>query len=71
MNWLGADMEGDDYGKALLAKGLSKDTIMEWAGDSQVTVAGETKPGKTMSVFDTLEDLDADTILAKVDKIGK
>jgi hypothetical protein len=27
--------------------------------------------GKSMSVFDTLEDLDADTILAKVDKISK
>jgi hypothetical protein len=32
---------------------------------------GETKAGKTMSVFDALEDLDADTILVKVDKIGK
>ena len=41
------------------AKKVAKATIEEWAGDSQVTVEGETAPGKTMSVFDTLEDLDA------------
>jgi hypothetical protein len=41
------------------------------AGDAQVSVEGETKAGKTMSVFDALEDLDADTILAKVDRIRK
>jgi nucleoside diphosphate kinase len=71
MNWLGKSVEEDAFGKALLAKGISKDTIKEWAGDAQVTVNGETKDGKTMSVFDTLEDLDSDTILDKVDKIGK
>ena len=70
-NWLGAAIEDDAFGKALLAKNISKSTIMEWAGDAQVTVQGETSPGKTMSVFDTFEDLDADTILAKVEKIGK
>lgn len=71
MNWLGKSMEEDDFGKALLAKGIGKATIREWAADAQVTVEGETDEGKTMSVFDTLEDLDADAILAKVDKIGK
>ena len=71
LNWLGASVDEDLFGKGLLAKGVSKDTISSWAGDSQVTVDGETQPGKTMSVFDTLEDLDADTILAKVDKISK
>lgn len=70
INWLGASLEGDDYGKGLLAKNLSKDIIATWSGDCQVSVEGETAPGKTMSVFDALEDLDADTILAKVDKIG-
>lgn len=68
-NWLGKSIEQDDFGKALLAKNLSEETIMKWAGDAQVSVVGETKAGKTMSVFDALEDLDADTILAKVDKI--
>jgi hypothetical protein len=47
------------------------DTIKKWSEDAQVTVDGETKDGKTMSVFDSLEDLDADSSLAKVDKIGK
>jgi hypothetical protein len=70
-NWLGKSIEQDDFGKALLAKNISMKTIMEWAGDAQVSVEGETKAGKTMSVFDALEDLDADTILAKVDKIRK
>jgi hypothetical protein len=70
-NWLGAPLEKDAFGKALLAKkGVSKEKIMEWAGDAQVSVQGETAAGKTMSVFDCLEDLDADTSLAKVDKIG-
>jgi len=70
-NWLGADIESDAYGKGLLAAGVSKETIEKWAGDSQVTVEGETEAGKTMSVFDTLEDLDADSILEKVAKISK
>jgi hypothetical protein len=71
MNWLGVALEDDDFGKALLAKGVSSHTILQWAADAQVTVKGETEYGKTVSIFDTMEDLDADTILAKVDKIGK
>ena len=70
-NWLGANVEDDGFGKGLLAAGVSKETIAKWSGDSQVSVDGETKPGKTMSVFDTLEDLDADASLAKVGKISK
>jgi hypothetical protein len=73
MNWLGVEMEQDLFGKGLLAKkNVSKSTILTWAGDAQVSVKDETtKPGQTMSVFDTLEDLDADTILEKVDTISK
>ena len=70
-NWLAVPIEKDAFGKGLLAKKIPKATIEEWAGDSQVSVAGETAPGKTMSVFDTLEDLDADDILEKVSKISK
>lgn len=70
VNWLGATVEEDQFGKGLLAAGVSKDTIEKWSGDSQVSVEGETAEGKTMSVFDTLEDLDADTSLAKVSKIS-
>ena len=70
-NWLGAKVEEDEFGKGLIAAGISKETISKWSGDSQVAVEGETAPNKTMSVFDTLEDLDADIILAKVSKISK
>ena len=69
VNWLGASLEQDAFGKGLLAAGISKAQIQEWSGDCQVTVDGETAPGKTMSVFDALEDLDADVSLDKVTKI--
>jgi len=71
MNWLGAKLEQDEFGQALLAQGMHPKMIRKWAADTQVAVEGETEPGKTMSVFDALEDLDADTVLAKVKKIGK
>ena len=70
-NWLGKSVDDDSYGKGLIAAGVPLETISKWSGDCQVFVDGETKDGKTMSVFDTLEDLDADTILAKVSKISK
>jgi len=69
VNWLGAEITSDDYGKGLMASSVSKDVIEKWSGDCQVSVEGETADGKTMSVFDSLEDLDADTILEKVKKI--
>lgn len=53
----------DPFGKGVLAAGVSRETIEKWSGDSQVSVEGETAQGKTMSVFDTLEDLDADAVL--------
>jgi nucleoside diphosphate kinase len=67
-NWLKADIRTDELGKALLKK-VPLETIVAWGQDCQVTVAGETADGKTVSVFDTLEDLDADTVLKKVDQI--
>jgi len=70
-NWLGKSVEEDSYGKGLMAAGVPLATIGKWSGDCQVAVEGETKDGKTMSVFDSLEDLDADTILVKVSKISK
>lgn len=70
LNWLGADLASDHFGKGMSAAGISADTIKKWSADAQVEVEGETAPGKTMSVFDTLEDLDADDSLAKVKKIN-
>jgi len=69
MNWLGADLASDNFGKGLLAVKVTPETIKKWAEDAQVSVDGDTATGKTMSVFDTLEDLDADAVLAKVKKI--
>jgi len=70
-NWLGKNVEEDSYGKGLIAAGVPLATISKWSGDAQVSVEGETKDGQSMSVFDALEDLDADTILTKVSKISK
>lgn len=69
VNWLGATVEGDDFGKGMLAAKVTPATMAEWSGDCQVAVDGETAEGKTMSVFDTLEDLDADDVLAKTSRI--
>lgn len=59
-NWLGANIAKDSFGSALMKAGVSKKTIEAWSVDPQVTHAG----GKG-SVFDLLEDLDADECLAK------
>ena len=69
VNWLGVDAGSDPFGKALRAAGASAEQIAKWSGDEQVEVEGETQGGQTMSVFDTLEDLDADAVLAKVPRI--
>ena len=68
-NWLGHDVNKDAFGKGMLAAGVSAKDIGAWSSDCQVRVDGETGEGKTMSVFDTLEDLDADDVLAKVGRV--
>ncbi|KAL7498946.1 hypothetical protein ACHAWT_010296 [Skeletonema menzelii] len=61
-NWLGASVDTDSFGKALLGAGLSKKTIAEWSVDPRVTLPG----GDKGSVFDALEDMDVDECLAKL-----
>jgi len=68
VNWLGVDIKEDQFGKGLLAA-IGEDSIKKWSGDCQVVVDGETKEGATMSIFDALEDLDADVVLTKVKRI--
>ena len=63
-NWLAGDIGADDFGKGLLAAGISRATIASWSSDPQVSCGGERG-----SLFDLLEDLDADDVLAKVSKI--
>jgi hypothetical protein len=64
LNWMGATLEEDAFGKAMLASGIPKDTIMAWSKDPQVPFEG-----KKSSLFDLLEDLDYDDCLAKAQAI--
>jgi len=65
LNWVGATLESDPFGKAMLASGIPKSTIMEWTKDPQVAFEG-----KKASLFDLLEDLDYDECLAKAQAIA-
>mmetsp|Transcript_10848 Transcript_10848/g.36187 ORF Transcript_10848/g.36187 Transcript_10848/m.36187 type:complete len:155 (-) Transcript_10848:144-608(-) len=65
LNWCGATVETDTFGKGLLAAGLSKKTIMEWTQDPQVNVGAG-----SASLFDSLEDLSADDCLEKAAAIN-
>ena len=66
----GQDIAGDEFGHAVLTL-VSDADLKEWSGDAQVVVDGETAPGKTMSVFDALEDLDSADVLDKLSRIHK
>eukprot|EP00559_Dactyliosolen_fragilissimus_P007073 CAMPEP_0184859700 /NCGR_PEP_ID=MMETSP0580-20130426/4690_1 /TAXON_ID=1118495 /ORGANISM="Dactyliosolen fragilissimus" /LENGTH=340 /DNA_ID=CAMNT_0027356485 /DNA_START=34 /DNA_END=1056 /DNA_ORIENTATION=- len=61
-NWLGHDISNDQFGKALIQAGLSVETIKEWSVDPRIEVPA----GGKSSVFDELEDLDADECLKKL-----
>lgn len=65
LNWMGAKLEDDPFGKAMLDSGIPKDTIMAWTKDPQVAYEG-----KKASLFDLLEDLDYDACLAKAQVIA-
>jgi hypothetical protein len=60
VNWLAADIAEDVFGKELLAAGIDAETVAGWSLDPSVKHAH----GKG-SVFDLLEDTDADACLAK------
>lgn len=62
INWLKRSLEENSFGQALLAAGLSKETIIEWSVDPQVMMSD----GSKGSVFDALEDMDAEACLAKL-----
>ena len=64
-NWLKAPIEDDFYGRGLMAAGVPAATIAEWCNDPQVSYEG----GKG-SLFDLLEDLDADDVLKRAQKIA-
>lgn len=66
LNWLKSPLEQVPFGEALLSAGLSKSTIMEWSVDPQVTLPD----GNKGSVFDALEDMDAEPCLAMLVKLN-
>lgn len=61
MNWLGAKCSDDAYGKVLLDAGIKEETISAWSVDPQVKIEAEKKG----SLFDALEDMDAQACLEK------
>eukprot|EP00670_Eutreptiella_braarudii_P011209 CAMPEP_0174326566 /NCGR_PEP_ID=MMETSP0810-20121108/13988_1 /TAXON_ID=73025 ORGANISM="Eutreptiella gymnastica-like, Strain CCMP1594" /NCGR_SAMPLE_ID=MMETSP0810 /ASSEMBLY_ACC=CAM_ASM_000659 /LENGTH=627 /DNA_ID=CAMNT_0015440227 /DNA_START=25 /DNA_END=1905 /DNA_ORIENTATION=+ len=65
LNWLGAKVETDEFGKAMLAAGIPKETIMKWTKDPQVDFQG-----RKASLFDLLEDLDVKDCLQKAQAIA-
>ena len=61
MNWLGADLEADGFGSALLEAGIPAKMIRMWTVDPQVAYLD----GSKGSLFDALEDMDAADCMAK------
>lgn len=62
MNWLKVNVETDPFGSAMVAAGVSLSTIKDWSVDPQV---------KGKSIFDQLEDLDAQDCLVKAVELSK
>jgi len=69
VNWLGASVTDDPFGASLLgpAARVSAATITEWMVDPQVAL-GE---GQRGSLFDALEDLDAEPCLARCAELSQ
>ncbi len=64
VNWTGADLEKDTFGKAALGLGIPKDKLKLWMGDAQVKV-----DGKKQSIFDYLEDQNSKENLEHLAKV--
>lgn len=64
INWTGATISSDPFGRGMLAAGVPAETIKAWADDPQVSLGGQRG-----SLFDLLEDVDADTVLSMSAKI--
>ena len=67
MNWMGARLEDDAFGSAMIRVGIPSGTIRDFVRDPQVPAA----EGHQSSLFDLLEDLDATTCLQRCQQIHK
>jgi len=65
MNWLGVRCRSDAYCNALLHKGVKESTIKAWSKDPQVKYPS----GKKGSMWDFVEDMDAQDCLDKVKEL--
>jgi nucleoside diphosphate kinase len=63
LNWAGADLEQDDFGKAMLAAGISSKWIEAGCVDPQVALDADGTKG---SLFDAVEDMDRQECLDKL-----
>ena len=68
-NWLGIPFAQTSFGAALMDAGISEETIGEWSVDPQVTY-GVATMRITGSLFDALEDTNADYCAALCEMIG-
>jgi len=64
MNWLGADCKTDYFGKQMINAGISEQVIKDWSVDPQVVYGADAMSIKA-SLFDSVEDTDADQCLAR------
>jgi len=62
LNWLGKQCKQDSYCKSLLRAGIKNETINAWSVDPQVKIDASGKKG---SLFDQLEDMDAQACIDK------
>merc|ERR1712039_125606 len=68
MNWIGKRADKDDFGKELL-KVVKIKTIKDWSLDPQVQY-GEKLAPTLKSIYDTLEDMDAEECIKKCKEVG-
>merc|ERR1712159_345202 len=66
-NWMGVPVPKDSFGRLIVSSRIPIKTIKSWSVDPQVT----TEEGKKGSIFDALEDMDADQCLAKLSGLWK
>jgi hypothetical protein len=67
LNWLTKNLSDDAFGISLLNAGISKKTINSWCLDPQVRISEDASG----SVFDALEEMDADACLEKMVDLNK
>jgi len=64
-NWLGVEIGADAFGAALLKAGLTLEQIQAYSKDPQVTFEG-----KKASLFDSLEDVNSDVCIQRLQEIA-